>query len=115
MKMIDSNNKIEVSELKKMAGKMYDSLVKAVVDIKKEIMAVDAAMHADEEVLLLEKGSKQNNLWGINIYPQKSGDKMVEFDSMINLRPSQGNRSRGVDDPKIRLKIINIINKLIKK
>lgn len=115
MKIVDEKNKIKISELKKMAESIYGNLVKAVVDVDKEIMAVDAAMHADQETALIEKGSKQDNLWGINIYPQKSGDKMVEFDSMINLRPSQGNRSRGVDDLKIRSKIINIVNKLIKK
>ena len=115
MKIIGGKNKIKIPELKKMAKKMYDTLVKTVVDVEKEVMAVDAAMHADEEVLLLEKGSKQRNLWGINIYPQNSGDEMIEFDSMINLRPSQGNRSMGVDDPKMRKKIIKIVNKLIKK
>ncbi|TSC90577.1 MAG: hypothetical protein CEN92_449 [Candidatus Berkelbacteria bacterium Licking1014_96] len=117
MKIIDEKNKIKISELKKMSKKMFDDLVKAVVDVGKEIMAVDAGMHVDQETLLLQKGSKQNNLWGINIRPQYigDGDKMIEFDSMVNLRPSQGNRSRGVDDLKIKEKIIEIVNKLIIK
>jgi len=98
-----------------MSAKMFGNLVKAVVDVKKEIMAVDAELHADEEALLLENGSEQKNLWGINIYPEMEGSDFVEFDSMINLRPSQNNRSRGVEDIEIQKSILKIVNKLIKK
>lgn len=106
---------ISISELKEMAEKMFGNLVKAVVDIERGIMAVNGELHADEESLLLENGSRQENLWGINVYPEMNGDDFVEFDSMINLRPSQGNRSRGVDDPKIRERILEITSQLIKK
>jgi len=109
------NDKISTKELKKMAKKMFDNLVKAVVDIEKEKMAVDAPMHADEEAELIETGSKQENLWGINIYPDLKDDDFIEFDSMIKIRPNQNNRSRGIDDPKIREKILKIANKLIEK
>ena len=79
-------------------------------------MAVDAELHSDEEAFLLENGSKQANLWGINIYSELFGQTdFIEFDSMINLRPSQNNRSRGVDNPEIREKILEITNKLISK
>lgn len=105
--------KISITELNEMAEKMFGDLMKAVVDIDKEIMAIDGELHADEEALLLGNGSKQENLWGINIYPKINRDDFIEFDSMINIRPSQGNRSRGIDDPKIREKIIAIVNKLI--
>lgn len=87
---------ITIDELKLMASKMYGTLVKAVVDIEQEIMVVDAPLHVDQEQLLLEQGSKQENLWGINLFPDKPIDKWVEFDSMINFRPSDGDRSRGV-------------------
>ena len=113
MKII--TEKISINKLNEMSVKMFGNLVKAVVDIEKKIMAVNSELHADEEALLLEKGSKQKNLWGINIYPELSGDDFVEFDSMINLRPSQDNRSRGVDNPEIRKKIIDIVNRLIEK
>jgi hypothetical protein len=96
-----------------MADKMFGDLVKAVVDVDKEIMVVDAELHADEEKKLLESGSKQEYLWGINLYPEESGEDFIEFDSMINLRPSWGNRSRGVDDPQTRIKIRNIVNNLV--
>ena len=94
---------------------MFGNFVKAVVDVEKEIMAVDADLHADEESLLLENGSRQEMLWGINFYPELTGDDFVEFDSMINLRPSQGNRSRGVDDVKVQQAIRRIVDTLVKK
>jgi hypothetical protein len=106
---------ISIGELKEMAEKMFGNLVKAVVDIERGIMAVDGELHADEEAMLLENGSKQENLWGINVYPEMTGEDFVEFDSMINLRPSQGNRSRGVDNPEIQKKILEVTNKLITK
>ncbi len=113
MKLI--NQEITIKELRAMAEKMFGNLVKAVVDIKRELMAVDAERHADEEALLLENGSKQKDLWGINLYPELAGDDFIEFDSMINLRPSQGNLTRGVADNKIQQKIREIVDKLIKK
>jgi len=108
-------NKISISELKKMARRTFGDLVKAVVDINKETMAVDGELHSDEEALLLQNDSKQKNLWGINIYPEIKGNDWIEFDSMINLRPSLNNLSRGVDNPNIRKKIIKIVNKLVER
>lgn len=112
MKLIDKN--ISNIELKKMALSMHGDLVKAVVDVEKRIMVVDAELHADEEAMLLGLGSEQKNLWGINIYPENfEQDDWIEFDSMINIRPMQGNRSRGVDNKVIQEKIISIIKKLV--
>jgi len=105
---------ISLSGLKTMAESRFGNLVKAVVDVERKIMAVDGELHADEEALLLENGSRQENLWGINIYPELDGPDRVEFDSIINIRPSQGNRSRGVEDPAIREKITQIVNNLVK-
>ena len=107
-------DKISLAELKTMAKNMYGNLVKAVVDIEKQIMAIDAELHSDEERLLLEQGSKQENLWGFNLLTEMKNQDFIEFDSMINLRPAQGNRSQSVDDEETRKKIINIVNKLIK-
>lgn len=104
---------ISREELRKIAQKKFGNLVKAVVDIEKEIMAMDAELHADEEAALLEQGSKQQHLWGINLYPDISGSDWIEFDSMINVRPSQGNLSRGVDDARIKECIISVVDKLI--
>ena len=106
--------KISLDELRKMSEKMYNQLVKAVVDIEQEIMMVDAGLHADQEDALLEKGSKQETLWGINLYPEKFGTAgFVAFDSMINIRPSWGNYSRGVESPEIQKKIITVVTKLV--
>ena len=97
-----------------MAEKMYGNLVKAVVDLHKNTLIVDAEMHADEEQVLLEQGSKQNDLWGINLYPSKFGtDDFIEFDSMINIRPRQQNMSRSVDNAKIREKIVDLVKQKI--
>jgi hypothetical protein len=111
IKIIDS--KIKLSELEEMASSRFGNLVKAVVDIEKEIMAIDGELHADEEALLLENGSSQVNLWGINIYPGLPSDERVEFDSIINLRPGDGNSIRGVENEIIRKKILLIINKMV--
>jgi len=102
-------------ELERMAAAIFGNLVKAVVDIDREIIAVDAELHSDLEALLLENGSKHKSLWGINFYPEMKGDDFVEFDSMINMRPSQGNRSRGVDNEEMRKRIIAIVAKRIKR
>lgn len=105
---------ITQSELKKIAEERFGDMVKAVVDIERAIMAIGGEMHADEERILLEAGSKQDNLWGVNLYPGAIGGNFVEFDSMVNIRPRQGNRSRGVENEKIRAVILEIIKKLVK-
>ncbi|MBQ2695662.1 hypothetical protein IJG04_03465 [Candidatus Saccharibacteria bacterium] len=109
MRILDK--KINRSDLKNSQFVMDDEMVKGVVDVAKELLAIDAEMHADLEQFLLEKGSDQFDLWGINLY--FDGD-LVEFDSMINIRPAQGNRSRGVDDKDTQEKILKIVNQWIK-
>ena len=113
MKIITQS--IVLDELQQMAAGLFGNLVKAVVDIDREMIAVDAELHSDLEALLLEDGSKQQSLWGINFYPEVQGGDFIEFDSMINMRPSQGNRSRGVDDEKIREKILSVVQKRVKR
>ena len=105
---------VTVNDLQTMAASSFGDMVKAVVDTERELIAIDAELHADLEALLLENGSSQNTLWGINLYPDSPGDDFVEFDSMINVRPSQGNTSRSVDDETIRRKIVTIVDKWIK-
>lgn len=106
---------ITLDELKKTAADMFGDMVKAVVDVEKGLIALDAELHSDLEALLLQNGSTQKDLWGINFYPDIRGDGFVEFDSMINMRPSQNNRSRGVDDEKIRKQILSIVAKRVVK
>jgi len=108
-------NCISVEQLKVLAENLLGDLVKAVVDVEREILVLDAELHADMEAYMLDDGSEQENLWGINLYPDMEGDDFIEFDSMINIRPRQGNRSRGVEDVNIQHKIRNIVNSKIKK
>jgi len=104
---------ITLLRLKEIAEKRFGDMVKGVVDVEKQIMVLGGELHADEEAFLLESGSQQRDLWGINLYPGMGGADFLEFDSMINIRPSQNNRSRGVEDPAIRLKIETIVRKLV--
>ena len=114
MKLV--SHSISIQQIEKMARQKFGNLVKSVVDIDKEIMAIDADLHSDQESLLIQSGSQPKNLWGINLYPEKFGSTdFIEFDSMINLRPSQNNLSRSVEDKKIRKKITKIVKKLVIK
>ncbi|MDO4983175.1 MAG: DUF5674 family protein [Eubacteriales bacterium] len=89
-------------------------MIKGVVDVAEHILAVDAELHADLVTLLLSKGSAQKDLWGINLWPEEVGEDFIEFDSLINIRPWQGNRERGVSDPEIRRQIIEVVDQWIK-
>lgn len=104
---------IQRSELNAMLPGYFGDMIKAVVDIQKVIIGIDAELHADIEKELLSQGSEQENLWGINLYPEMEGDDFIEFDSLINIRPYQGNRSRDVQDPAIRKRIVEVVNTLI--
>lgn len=77
------------------------------------IMAVGGDLHADDDAVLLADGSSQRDLWGINLYPEDEGRDWIEFDSMINIRPGDDNRSRGVDDPRVRARIWSVVDSLI--
>ena len=107
-------NPIRKRELLDIAKEKFGDLIKAVVDIEQEIMAIGGELHADEEVLLMEQcGSKREYTWGINLYPKKSEDSWIELDSMINLKPAYGNRIRGIEDEKTKEKIKSIVKKLV--
>ena len=112
MTIIDKT--ISLKEIADMQDNFFGDMVKGVVDTERGLLAVDAELHADLEKLLLEDGSVQQNLWGINLFPEISGEDFIEFDSMINIRPYQDNPSRDVLDPEIRAKIRQVVNNLIK-
>jgi len=105
---------IGLSTLEEMAEGMFGNLVKAVVDVEQGIMAVGGEMQADEEALLLAEGSPQPSLWGINLYPAQVGTpRFIEFDSVINIRPRQRNRTRSVDDAAVRAAVTSIVAGLV--
>ena len=102
-------------ELNEMAKQQFGDMVKAVVDVEQRIMAIGGELHSDEEAVLLDQGSAQKNLWGINLYPEQPVSEWIEFDSMINVRPSGGNRSRYVESVEVRETITAIVNRLVKE
>ena len=106
---------IALEEIRRMAAGMFGDLVKAVIDVERELLAVNAELHSDLESLLLNDGSKQQNLWGINLYPDIKGENFVEFDSIINIRPSQGNKSREVEAEETRRRITGIVEKRVNR
>jgi hypothetical protein len=105
---------IGMEHLQRLAHEQFGDFVKAVVDVGRGVMAIGAELHADEEAALLEHGAHQTDLWGINLYPDRYGIDFIEFDSMINVRPAQGNRSRSVDDAAVRRQIALIVERLVR-
>lgn len=102
------------AELQKFVHEGFLNVVKAVVDVEQGVMAIGGELHADEEVVLIDQhGSKRENTWGINFYLDRTGDSWIEFDSMVNIKPNCGNRSRVVESEDIRNKIRVVVKKLI--
>ncbi len=104
---------ISLQQLAEIAASSFGDMVKAVVDINRRQLAIGGGLHSDEETALIDQGSSQADLWGINIYPEKPRAEWIEFDSMINIRPRLGNRSRGVEDAGVRQLIVEVIDSLI--
>ena len=113
--MIILKNTLTMATLNEMAEGSFGDMVKGVVDVERELLALDAELHSDLESLLLDDGSAQEHLWGINLYPELAGDDFLEFDSMINMRPSRGNMTRGVDDEPTRRRIVEVAEKWMEK
>jgi hypothetical protein len=104
---------IRRADLRAVAALQFGDLVKAVVDVERGIVALGAELHSDEEAALIDDGSKQSDIWGVNLYPDATDAAFVEFDSMINIRPADGNRSRGVEDAALRERLRTIVLRLV--
>ncbi|SRR6266852_2076704 len=113
MEILLVDKPISRGRLREIGEPQFGKYIKAVVDVNKGIMVVGGDFHADEEAFLLDHGSNQLNLWGINLHFDLQGPDMVEFDSVINIRSRQGNPSRGVKDPAIRERIVQIVAGLV--
>ena len=100
---------ITLAELQSMAREQFGDMVKAVVDVEQALMVIGGELHSDEEAVLLDQGSRQTDLWGINLYPDAA-----ESDSMVNVRPGQANRSRSLEDPARRERIQEIVRRLVR-
>lgn len=108
------NDPISHEELSLIAASGFGDMVKGVVDVERGLLAIDGELHADLESLLLDDGSHQSALWGINLYPELEDDDFIEYDSLINIRPTQGNRSRDVEDESVRRMIAEVVSRWIK-
>ena len=106
-------SRIERSELARLLGAYFGDMVKLVVDVRREVVAVGGELHADAEQLLLEQGSRQADLWGVNYYPGRGAEGCLEYTALINIRPSQGNPSMEVQDAGTRELIRSLASRLI--
>jgi hypothetical protein len=111
IKIIDK--KIEESELREIAKDFYVDMIKGVVDIEREIIAMGGEYHMDANTIIIENGSKQQDIWGFNWYFDKTGDKRIEYVSLINIRPKQNNKTMEVEDPALRDKMKDVILKYL--
>lgn len=104
---------VPLDSIRRLAAAQFGDFVKAVVDVQQGVMVIGGELHADEDALLLQHGSRQVDLWGINLYPDLPPAELIEFDSLINVRPLQHNRSRGVEDAAVRRQIEEIVGRLV--
>jgi hypothetical protein len=106
-------NRIAAADLASLVERFFGDMVKYVVDLRREVGAIGGELHADAEQLLLEDGSRQEDLWGANYYPGRGPEACIEFTSLINIRPSQGNRSMEVEDAVIRDRVRELSYRLL--
>ncbi len=111
IKIIDK--KISESELREIAKDFYGEMVKGVVDIERKIIVMGGEYHMDANVILIKNGSNQQDVWGFNWYFDKIGDERIEYISLINIRPAQGNKTMEVQDASLRDKMKTIILKYL--
>lgn len=107
------SSQIPKEELLALAKSGYGEMVKGVIDINKRLLALGGELHSDSEQVLLDRGSKQADLWGFNIYPGKTREEYLEYTSMINIRPRQGNMDRDIKDLNLRRQIKSIVDAMV--
>lgn len=107
------DQRIDPGELARLVRLFFEDMVKYVVDVDRRLAAVGGELQADAEQLLLESGSRQLDLWGANYYPGRGQDACIEYTSLINIRPSLGNRSMQIEDSALRERVREITFALI--
>lgn len=105
--------RIAKSYLKKFLDKPFKEVVKFVVDLDQQIIALGGELHSDAAEKLIRQGSDNRNLWGGNFYPLKSKKDWLEYSSLINLKPSQDNFAIDIKNQPIKKQINKIIKQLI--
>ena len=113
MKIQIISKKIDQKVLLKLTNAWFKSFVKFVVDIKTGQLAVGGELHSDAELLLLENGAEQSNLWGGNFFPYKFSEQRIEFTSLINIRPKDNNYSMEIENDIIRKKVTTLVETLL--
>lgn len=103
-----SSSRLDPAELRRLVLLYFEDMVKYVVDVERGVAAVGGEMHADAEQLLLEDGSRQEDLWGANYYPGRGREGCIEYTSLINIRPAAGNRGMEVQDEALRGRVREI-------
>ena len=88
----------------------YEKMIKIVVDVRRRLLSGGGEMHSDCETVLLDNGSEQDDLWGANWYP---AEQRIEFESLINIRPRQGNRNILIQDEDIRQQVESITREIL--
>ena len=106
-------SRIDPAQLRRLVGAYFTDMVKYVVDVRRRVVGIGGELHADAEHLLLEDGSRQEDVWGANYYPGEGPEGCIEYTALINIRPAQGNRSMEVADESTRLAIREITFELI--
>ena len=104
---------IAPAELRRLVDRFFGDMVKYVVDVRREVIAVGGELHADAEGVLLTEGSEQADLWGANYHPGRGPEECIEFTSLINIRPALGNRSMEVEDEALRQAVREITYRVL--
>lgn len=107
------NSRIDHAVLIKLAKENYGEMIKGVVDVTREIVALGGELHADAQAALLQDGSRPEDIWGFNIYVEKPRQQRMDYTSFINVRPSVGNRSMEIQDHILRKRIRTIVDSLV--
>lgn len=84
--------------------------IKLAVDVERGILAGGGTLHADCEAVLIEDGSRQEDVWGADWNPAA---QQVTFESLINIRPRQRNPSLEILDPTVRERVTQITRQLL--
>jgi hypothetical protein len=105
--------RIESGALRTLVERHFQDMVKFVVDVERRLIAIGGELHADQEAVLLDHGSRQGDLWGANYYPGRGVEGCLEFTSLINIRPAHGNRSMLIEDDALRERVRGVAHALI--
>lgn len=109
MEILVVREPVDQETLQTLAKEWHHTLVKGVADISLGVVALGGEWHMDANNRLIAEGSDQSHLWGFNIYPKEKGDAAIEYTSLINIRPLQGNRSMEITSEETRKAVRKVV------